>query len=995
MRVLILEDSQTDAELMLHELKRAGFETQWALVKTQSEYYDCLRDDWDVILADYSLPHYNALHALQDLQARDLDIPFIIVTGSISEEVAVDCMKQGASDYLLKDRLARLGSAVQNALEDKHNRDQKRLADADLEERARQIEALHDIAATIAGKLGLGDLLQYIVDQTAQLVGSESCSVLLLDEESGELVFRAAVDEVAGMRIPPEEGVVFRALRSNQPQIVNDLTADPGHYKQISLESGLKSDSILAVPLRADDKAIGVLAALNKYSGDFTQQDSELLVIMANHAAMAIEKAHLYEAEFAARHRAEEHRRYAESIIQTAPAMVITLDENGKIYSFNEFAADLTGYKPQDVIGQNWIEMFIPPSCRERITYILKEVLAGNETFWINENPIVCKDGPQRYVYWQNTLLSDEINQTHTVLSIGIDITDRNRLEQQSQRLLQQQIAANQLSISLGESLELTETYQIIYQHVLNLMDADAFIVSSYDKATQLIHASYVIAEGEEIDVTKFPPIPLEEAGKGTQSQVIRSGKPMNITDFRDAMNNTATEHTITEDKQVVDGPPPEDRQGDSTNSAILVPMKDKGETIGVLQIQSHSLDAYTREDIDLLAALANEAAISIQNARLFNEAHQRLDEMEMVNRISVALRFADTLSEMMPIFLDETLSILNTSSGAIAIYDESAQKFDSQLFRGWFENLESSLPPLRKGISGHVLETGKAYISTEFVSDPLVTLETRQVVPEKWGGACFPVYAGTIVTGIFYVSVEHPRQLTSEEIILLETLAEIVGVAIHRTRLREKTDNQIQRLAALRIIDTTINASLDMNIVTDVLLEQAKTLLNVDAVSLLTLDPYTNVLEHAGCIGFRSDIQKQLQLRVGESFAGKTALTRELTIIPDLPSSGEAFEKPEFVAGEDIVAYFAAPLISKGKVKGVLEALHRTVFHPNKDWIDFFKTLAGQAALAIDNTTLFRDLQKTNLDLALAYDSTLEGWARALEYREKESVSNSRNRGS
>ncbi len=132
-RVLIVEDRPADAELMLHELRQAGFEPDWERVDTEPDYVAALQTaadgDLDLILSDYTMPQFNALEALHLLQARGLDIPFIVVTGSISEEVAVECMKQGAADYLLKDRLTRLGPAVTNALEEKRLHAEKRQAE--------------------------------------------------------------------------------------------------------------------------------------------------------------------------------------------------------------------------------------------------------------------------------------------------------------------------------------------------------------------------------------------------------------------------------------------------------------------------------------------------------------------------------------------------------------------------------------------------------------------------------------------------------------------------------------------------------------------------------------------------------------------------------------------------------------------------------------------------------------------------------------------------
>src|SRR5438445_604345 len=117
LKVLILEDRVEDARLMLHELRRAGFDPEWQRLDTEAEYLARLGPDWDVVLADGVLPQFTAEHALDLMQQRNLDIPLIVVTGTLSEETAVAHMKRGAADYLLKDRLTRLGPAVRQALE--------------------------------------------------------------------------------------------------------------------------------------------------------------------------------------------------------------------------------------------------------------------------------------------------------------------------------------------------------------------------------------------------------------------------------------------------------------------------------------------------------------------------------------------------------------------------------------------------------------------------------------------------------------------------------------------------------------------------------------------------------------------------------------------------------------------------------------------------------------------------------------------------------------
>jgi two-component system sensor histidine kinase EvgS len=134
LRVLIVEDQPIDAELMVRELRRAGHEPAWQRVETEPDYLRELNAEPDVILADYKLPQFSAPRALELLRASGLSIPLIVVTGAVGEDAVVQCMRQGAADYLLKDRLARLGPAVAHSLE---QHELQRQAESDRESRRR------------------------------------------------------------------------------------------------------------------------------------------------------------------------------------------------------------------------------------------------------------------------------------------------------------------------------------------------------------------------------------------------------------------------------------------------------------------------------------------------------------------------------------------------------------------------------------------------------------------------------------------------------------------------------------------------------------------------------------------------------------------------------------------------------------------------------------------------------------------------------------------
>lgn len=149
LRVLLVEDSPPDADLVVRCLRQAGFDPRVERVETKADYLAQLDRSPDLILSDFCLPEFSATEALALLQARGLDIPFIIVSGTIGEDTAVEAMKQGAADYVLKDRLSRLGQAVEHALEEHRVRRAQLAAERawrESEERFRQLtESIHEV----------------------------------------------------------------------------------------------------------------------------------------------------------------------------------------------------------------------------------------------------------------------------------------------------------------------------------------------------------------------------------------------------------------------------------------------------------------------------------------------------------------------------------------------------------------------------------------------------------------------------------------------------------------------------------------------------------------------------------------------------------------------------------------------------------------------------------------------------------------------------------
>jgi PAS domain S-box-containing protein/putative nucleotidyltransferase with HDIG domain len=205
------------------------------------------------------------------------------------------------------------------------------------------------------------------------------------------------------------------------------------------------------------------------------------------------------------------------------------------------------------------------------------------------------------------------------------------------------------------------------------------------------------------------------------------------------------------------------------------------------------------------------------------------------------------------------------------------------------------------------------------------------------------------------------------------------------RKRAEAKIRQQVERLTALNAINQAISSSFDLRMSLSILLFHAVQQLEVDAMDVLLLDPRLNVLEYFTGRGFRTPGFEKAKVDLGEEDAGRVALNKQMVVISNLSEVDPAFSRAKSSEAESFVAYFGMPLIAKGKIKGVLEVFHRAPLEPDQEWLDFLNTLAGQAGLSIDNYQLLNEIQRSNVELRLAYDTTIEGWSHALDLRDKE----------
>jgi PAS domain S-box-containing protein len=218
-----------------------------------------------------------------------------------------------------------------------------------------------------------------------------------------------------------------------------------------------------------------------------------------------------------------------------------------------------------------------------------------------------------------------------------------------------------------------------------------------------------------------------------------------------------------------------------------------------------------------------------------------------------------------------------------------------------------------------------------------------------------------------------------------------IIRDITERFQAEQAIQQHIKRLDALRKIDQAITGSLDLQIVLNVLLGQLLAELSVDAAAVLLYKKTLQTLCFCQEQGFQTAAFQYPNLRLGQGYAGKIALDRRTIFIDDLSQDKSGFIESTTLKKEGFVSYYGTPLIAKGEMVGVLEIFHRSTLDPNIEWKNFLEVLAGQAAIAIDSHNLFNNLQRSNFELMVAYDATIEGWAHALDLRDMETEGHSR----
>jgi len=338
LRVLMVEDSEDDAVLVLRELRRAGYDPLHERVDTaEGLEAAATRQNWDLILGDYNMPHFSGTAALTLLRERGVDAPFIFVSGTIGEDVAVAAMRAGAQDYVMKGNLRRLAPAIQRELRDGDVRRERRRAQEALLERARLAELNSDVGIALSRGAGVAEILERCSTAVIRHLDAALTRIWIWVDEEGALQLQASAGSTGGRaaeRVFVGEGGVGTIAYERHAYVTNSASGDP----RVPDQEWVKANRITAFagyPLVVRGRLVGVLGIFSVHP--FSEFALKALAAMADALAVGIEHKH-----------AEEALRRSEgtfrSLVEDSPFGIFRGAPDGRLLAVNPAMVEMLGY---------------------------------------------------------------------------------------------------------------------------------------------------------------------------------------------------------------------------------------------------------------------------------------------------------------------------------------------------------------------------------------------------------------------------------------------------------------------------------------------------------------------------------------------------------------------------------------------------------------------------------------------------------------------------
>ncbi|RPI87796.1 MAG: GAF domain-containing protein [Chloroflexi bacterium] len=869
----------------------------------------------------------------------------------------------------------------------------RKQAEESLLRRNQELAVLHAVAAAAAETTSE----DYLIDRVTQVIGEtlypDHFGLLLLDPKTKMLrahpSYRGIKDAEYNVWIPPGTGITGKVFQSGVPAFFGDISKNPDYIEGSTLP--VKSE--ICVPLKVDNHVIGVINAESIRLDAFSSSDIKLLSTLAGQLTGAIERirtqaneqlhanqiATIYEISqeivgssldpekvYLAIHQAVRKLMPCEAFIiavldsnQASIDAVYVIDKNGR---FKGYTIPVEGSLVGHVVTTGET-VFIPDlhnatedigemrfGDQEQVrSIIMVPMLIGGTTIGCLSSQSYAPD-----VYSDDDLQMLKLLAAHAAIALV-----NARLHKETNRRADEMTVLVKVSSALRSAPTHSDMLPIILDQLCELLKITAAAIILKNQSTGEAVVRIACGSWKRLEGLRLPP------DQGLLLQLIEHGEPFLNVNIRLDTGNEISSRI----------------EGQYTASAV--PLLAQDITIGALLVGCDS--PFSEDEFRFLNTISDIAANAINRSTLHEQTKHQAEQLAVLSATERALSETLEITEIkhrlvfatfdlvplvsvvwLTLFQDHhlisTISVENQDGGERHTKEVPNSQIPSFVKRNYEQVRKSLLPLCIKQDCRDQL--------------PLASIEP----PSE--GLYIPLVSKGAVSGVIRVCAKHGYRFSQSEIEILSLLGNTAAIAVENARLFEETEKRLRRLAALRTMDMAISSSFDLRVTLNVLLDQITAQLGVDAAAVLMFNGLNQSLDYAAGRGFRSSTITKTSLRLGEELSGKAALERRLTGLSE--DSRRSLQSQRLI-GEDFVTYYSMPLLAKGQLKGVLEIFHRSHLSPDSEWLEFLETLAGDTAIAIDNTSLFNDLQMTNIELILAYDTTLEGWSRILELRRSE----------
>ncbi len=377
-------------------------------------------------------------------------------------------------------------------------------------------------------------------------------------------------------------------------------------------------------------------------------------------------------------------------------------------------------------------------------------------------------------------------------------------------------------------------------------------------------------------------------------------------------------------------------------------------------------------------------------------ELRFRVDFERMI--ITISNQLINVRTSKLSLALESALEQIGLSLAIdrCQIFQFSADQAKMNCIAAW--NLPGTAPLYPDSLQPFSTSASPLWLSAMMNHAPFKVSALREIPPEEnnlreiaqrmgmksWMDV--PIHKSEQLVGFLRLTATRAeRQWSADEVTMQKLLAEIIANALQRRDTEARINRQLENLAALHTIDKTITSKTELGPVLKVLLEQVTLQMHIDAVDILLYETQPGKIRFGDGRGFRSSEATRWQEHLLNPYIERIVQDRKMQSVT-VPRDWYWMAQEE-----GFVVYYGVPLIARGEVIGILGLYHRGPLDVTDEWLHFLMMLAEQAAIAIDSVTMFQNLQRSNEELSQAYDTTLEGWARALELRDQETEGHSR----